>query len=155
MQSERIATIAAVVNSLSVVILVAVTAYYAKKTADILEESRKARIASESQALAAQHSLDLLRAQLVDQLGIGRAVIESAIESAMSAISYWKQRPLTNVSKGPGLPPSGNLVPANALAAVEHARRFSPQAAQELSSAFDDLRSAVSEIERVKLLTNG
>jgi hypothetical protein len=42
-------------------------------------------------------------------------------------------------------------VPFNATSAVDHVQRISVVAARELSSAFDDLRGAVSEIERTRL----
>jgi hypothetical protein len=148
-------------------ILVWTTIRYARSTAEILEESRKSREAIELQAKAAQsqssasqaqasaafESIALVREQLEDQLGLGRSVIHSAIDRAVSAISYWKERPLADVAKAPGLPPSDNLIPPNASAAVEHARRNAPQVTQELSSAFDDLRNARNEIERIRLLS--
>jgi hypothetical protein len=133
-----------------VAVLVGVTWKYARSTSAILTESGKMRLAAEKQASAAQRSVDLLTSQIQEQLGLGRSVVKSAIESALSAIAYWKQRPLTSVAMAPGLPPSDNLVPANALAAVEQARRISSEAAEQLSSAFDDLRNAVNEIERLR-----
>jgi hypothetical protein len=148
--AAAVSALAAVANVLLVAVLVWVTWQYARSTDAILRESEKARLAAENQASAAQKSVDLLMSQLQEQLGLGRGVIQSTIESALTAIAYWKQRPLTSVAAAPGLPPSDNLIPANALAAVEHARRISPEAAQQLSSAFDDLRNAVNEIERVR-----
>jgi len=133
-------------------VLAVTTILYLRTTNRILTESRKSREAAEKQALAAQRSVDLLQQQFAEQLGLGRSVVQSAIDSAIAAISYWKQRPLTHVAKASGFPPSDNLIPANALAAVDHARRISPQAAEDLSSAFDDLRNAVNEIERTRLL---
>jgi hypothetical protein len=155
MKPETVNAVASVVNAVSVVALVCITAYYAEKTAEILDESRKARIASETQAAAAQRNLDFLQIQFEEERGLGRTVIQSAIESALSAISYWKQRPVTDFSKGAGFPAPDNLIPASALAAVEHARRISADTARQLSSAFDDLRNAKSEIERVRLSLGG
>lgn len=148
--SNVVSAFAAALNVILVGVLVWVTRQYAKSTDKILLESEKARLAAEKQASAAQKSVDLLTSQLQDQLGLGRGIVQSALESALSAIAYWKQRPITNVSAAPGFPPSDTLLPANALAAVEHARRISPTMAQVLSSAFDDLRNASSEIERLR-----
>ena len=53
----------------------------------------------------------------------------------------------------PGFPPSDNLLPINAQQAVEHARRISPAMGVALPSAFDDLRDAVNEIERLRANT--
>jgi hypothetical protein len=164
--SDWLAAHAAAVQALASVasvilagILVWTTIRYARSTADILEESRKSRKAVESQASASQaqaaaafEGIALVRQQLEDQLGLGKSIIHIAIDSAVSAISYWKERPLTDVAKAPGLPPPDNLIPANAPAVVEHARRIAPQVTQELSSAFDDLRNARNEIERIRLL---
>lgn len=151
--------LASVVSVILAGVLVWTTIRYASSTANILEESRKSRKAIESQASASRaqasaafQSIELVRQQLEDQLGIGRSVIHSAVDSAVSAISYWKERPVTDVAKALGLPPTDNLIPANASAAIEHARRIDPQVAQELSSAFDDLRNASHEIERIRLL---
>lgn len=164
MISAAIAAIAAIVNAVSIVVLVIITNRYAKSTAEILDESRKARQAAERQANAAQESIsasirqasaaqasvDLLHQQLEEQLGLGRGVIQSAIASAMSAISYWKSKPLSDVSRAGSLPPTDDLLPMNAVAAIEHARRISAEGAQFLSEAFDDLRLAKNEIERIK-----
>lgn len=108
--------------------------------------------ASEAQARAAFESIHLLRERLEDELGLGRSIIHSSIDSAVSAISYWKQRPLTSIASAPGFPPSDDLIPPNALRAAEHARHVSAQASELLSSAFDDLRDARKEIERTRLL---
>ena len=166
--SAAVQAAASVASVLLAGALVWTTIRYARITAQILQESRKSREAAELQAKAAQsqasaaqaqatathETLTLLKQQLEEQLGLGRGIVQSAVDSAVSAILYWKQRPLTHVAKAPGFPPSDNLVPTNAIAAVEHARRISPQAAQELSSAFDDLRNAVNEIERTRLLSS-
>jgi hypothetical protein len=149
-----ISALASVVNAVCVVVLAWITNRYADITARILDESRKSREAAEKQASAAQRSVDLLQNQIEDQLGLGRGIVRSAIQSSLSAISYWRQRPLTNTAAAPGFPPPDDLIPANSAAAVEHARRVSPEAAQAPSSAFDDLRNVVNEIERTRLLTS-
>jgi hypothetical protein len=152
--SAAVQAAAAIAGVVLTATLVATTILYLRATNRILLESRKSREAAERQASAAQRSVDLLQRQFAEQLGLGRAIVQSAVESALSAISYWNQRPLTKAAAGPGFPPPDNLIPANADAAVEHARRISPEAAQELSSAFDDLRNAVSEIERIRLISS-
>jgi len=163
--APAVQALASIANVILASILVWTTIQYARSTAKILEESRKSReaielqakaaqsqaSASEAQANAAFESIHLLRERLEDELGLGRSIIHSAIDSAVSAISYWKQRPLAQTASAPGFPPSDDLIPANALRAVEHARHVSPEAAEELSSAFDDLRKARNEIERARL----
>lgn len=68
----------------------------------------------------------------------------------MSAIDYWKGLPLKNLTATGAIPPTADLIPMNASSAVEHARRISPQGAQLLSSAFDNLRRARDEIESMR-----
>jgi hypothetical protein len=88
--------------------------------------------------------------QLEEQAGLGQSVVQSAIESAISQITWWKAKDLEGLARTQGLPLTDNLVPANATAAVDHARRISALAAQELSAAFDALRNAQSEIESMR-----
>jgi hypothetical protein len=107
-----------------------------------VEATIKSAEAATTSANAAQESLWLMRQQFQEQAGLGHSVVQSAIESAISQITYWKAQPLSNLAKHRALPPTDSLVPANALAAVDHARRIDQQAAQLVSSAFDDLRNA-------------
>jgi hypothetical protein len=155
--SLAVQALAAVASVLLTTVLVVTTIFYARVTRKILEESERTRkaaqrqaSATEQQATAAQRSVDLLQQQLAEQLGLGYSVVQSAIESAINAITYWKAQPLSNLAKHRALPPTDSLVPPNALAAVDHARRIDQQAAQQLSSAFDDLRNARNEIESMK-----
>ncbi len=149
-----VSAVAAVVNAGSVIVLVWITKRYAESTAAILEESRKARTAAESQASAARQSVEVLQQQLEDQLGLGRSVVQNAIDSAISTIGYWKERDLRTGPRALGFPPTDGLVPNNAISAVEHARRISGELAQHLSSAFDDLRNARNEIERMRAIAS-
>jgi hypothetical protein len=65
----------------------------------------------------------------------------------MRNIEFWKAQNLFNMASTRALPESIDLLPANHQAAVEHARRLSPDGSLELSSAFDHLRSARTEIQ--------
>ena len=136
-----IAVVGTAVNAASVEVLVLITNRYAKSTANILDESRKAREAAEKQAEAAQKSfsasvpqasaapasVSLLRQQIEGQLGLGRGIVQSATASALSRITYWKSLPLTNLSKASSLPPTIDFLPVNAQSSIEHARRISEQ----------------------------
>jgi hypothetical protein len=51
-----------------------------------------------------------------------------------------------------GLPPTDNLTPQNISAALNHARRIDAIAAEQVSSAFDDLQSARNHLEIMKEL---
>jgi hypothetical protein len=159
--AAAIQAVAAIASVILAGVLALITRHYASITNKILKESEKSRRAAElqasssqAQATAAFESIALVRQQMEDQLGLGRSVIHTVIDSAISAIARWKSLPLTHVAKAPGFPPSDDLIPANATNAVEHARRISHEMASQLSSAFDELKSARSEIERIRLLGN-
>jgi len=168
---DVISAAAAAINVILVAVLVVITWRYASSTANILEESRKARQAAEqqvttaqaqasaaqSQATAAYETLHLLREEIQDLSGLGRGIVQSAIQSTISAIEYWKRQSLKDLAQLQSFPPTDGLVPANANSAVEHARRISPSGAQLLSAAFDNLRRTREEIERIKQagLANG
>lgn len=155
--SLAVQAVVAVASVFLTAALVATTIFYARTTRKILEESQKTRLAAErqasaalQQASAAQRSVELLQQQFAEQLGLGHSVVQSAIESGISAITYWKAQDLRSLAWARGLPATDSLVPANALAAVDHARRIDQQAAQLVSSAFDDLRNARNEIESMR-----
>ena len=115
-----------------------------------VEAAIKSADAATTSANAAQESLSLMRHQFEEQAGIGQSIVQSAIESAISQITWWKAKDLERLARFQGLPLTDNLVPANATTAVDHARRISAPAAQELSAAFDALRTAQSEIESMR-----
>ena len=122
--SAAVQALSAVVGVLLTGALVWTTVRYLQTTMGILEESRKAREATEKQASAAQRSVDFLQLQLNEQRGLARSVVQSAIDTAIAAIALWKRRPFTDVSKARGFPDPDNLVPTNANIAVEHADRY-------------------------------
>jgi hypothetical protein len=155
--SLAVQALAAAASVLLTAVLVVTTIFYARTTKKILEESQKARLAAQKQASAAEQqasaafrSVELLQEQIMEQLGLGHSIVQTAIESAISAITYWKAQDLRGLAHARGLAPTDSLVPANALAAVDHARRIDQQAAQLVSSAFDDLRNARNEVESMK-----
>lgn len=156
MSPETITSYSAVVQALAAVVsaglagvLVWVTRRYTTITGKILEESRKARSANESSASAALASVHLMRQQLEDEAGLGRSIVQTTIDSATNAVAYWKEQKISSLSPY-RLPPTDSLVPSDADAAVNHARRISLSIASKLSSAFDDLRNARNEIEGMR-----
>jgi hypothetical protein len=146
------------VNAISVVVLVAVTAYYAWTTRRILRESEKMRKAAEKQAAAASaqasaafDTLYHLRQQVEELQGLGKSIVRAAIDSAVSAIENWRRFDIrNNFAIAEAFPPSDGLVPGNAQAVLEHARRISEDCFALLSGAFDDLRMAHNEIEALR-----
>jgi hypothetical protein len=148
--ADWIVAVASIVNAISVVILVRITSRYAESTQQILEESRKSREAAEKQAAAAQANIDFLQHQIETQAGLGRMMVQSAIESRITSITYWRSLPLSDLSRATSLPNPNDLLPANLSSALEHARGISPTIGQLFSEAVDNLRIAKNEIERAK-----
>lgn len=115
----------------------------------------KSADAATTSAIAAQESLRLMREQLEDQAGLGESVLQGAIESTISAIQFWKGQDLPKLANMRGLPPTENLAPQNTSAALNHARKIDKSAAQQVSSAFDDLESARLELEIMREMAPG
>ena len=135
--------IAAVVNAAAVLILVAVTAWYAWSTHRILRATKR-------QADVAEASLNVAQHQLQEQAQIGKMIIANAIQTATADIEYWKEIGVLNLAATRALPANIDLVPANAGSALEHASRISKEAAAELQAAFNCLRRARGELEMLR-----
>jgi hypothetical protein len=162
--TDWIVAVASSVNAISVVVLVVITYKYAESTKAILEESHKAREAAErqadaaqqnikaanSQANAAQANVDFLQRQLEAQIGLGRGMVQAAIDSAIRSISYWRGLQISDLSRATSLPDPSGLLPPNIATVVEHASRISVPAAELVSEGFDNLRLAKNEVERVR-----
>jgi hypothetical protein len=131
---------ASVVNAISVLVLVAVTAFYARETS-------KSRKAAERVAQTSEDTVRMLRLQIEEQAGLGRTIVKTATQSALRAIEYWQlENNICNLATLLQLPSDINLVPEGARSAVEHGRRISVEGSEELSSCFDSLRFAETEI---------
>jgi len=135
------------INVFLVFALVLITGYYAWSTKRILEESRKAREAAERQAAAAEESIRALRQRLEEETGLSRTIVAAAIQTATRNIERWKNLNIPNLAVIYGLPQTVDLLPLDYGSAVQHARRISIEASEELSSAFDSLRTAKTEID--------
>ncbi|MBZ5641150.1 MAG: hypothetical protein LAO19_00155 [Acidobacteriia bacterium] len=147
-----------IVNAISVVVLVLVTWYYARTTKRILRESEKMRQAAErqatyaaSQANSAQESLNILRGQIENLLGLGSSVVCTAIDSTIRNIEDWKKLDIShNLATAKYFPPSSGILPGNAQTVLEHARKISNECVSLLNDAFSDLRTAQNYIEMLK-----
>jgi hypothetical protein len=148
--TDWITAIAAIVNALSVIVLVVITNRYATSTQAILEESRKAREAAERQATAAQANIEFLQRRLEEQTGLGRNTVQGAINTAIASIFYWRALPISDLSKASSLPSPEDLLPMNLSTVLEQARGISPFVGGLVSVGFDNLQLAKNEIERIK-----
>jgi hypothetical protein len=143
------------INAISVVVLVAVTWYYARTNNRILKESEKMRRAAELQAAAAAATLRRLKEQAVHQNALSRSIVRTTIDSAIQNAKDWKGLIRINFVNGYTFPSPDNLVPADFHGVMQHAREISLDCANSLSSAFDDLRSAQKEIEVLRQGSKG
>jgi len=144
-----VTALATAINTVFVIILVRVTQQYTRITGEILKAAQAQACASQAQASAARESIAALKEQIESQLGLGRAIVQSVVSSALGQIEYWKSVEVSFTTSRT-LPPTDDLVPANSMSAVEHARRLSAEGVEHLSAAFDCLKLARNEIEAVK-----
>jgi hypothetical protein len=143
------------INAVSVIVLVAVTGYYAWTTRNILKESEKMRKAAEKQAIAADAQASVanatlahLRHQVEELQGLGKSTVRTTVDSVISSIEDWRKLDIReNLVTAEAFPSPAGLVPENASIALEHARRISEDCVSALTSAFDDLRAAQNQIE--------
>jgi len=158
----------------TVVIAVATVAYVwltrrlwqeTKKSADAATEAvraakdnalaaKQSASAAQSSAGAASESAALMRQQFYDQAERGRLTVEFTIDSAVNAIDHLKSQSLGEWAIVHALPPTVNLFPLTAGAVIEYACPISALLATKLSSAFDDLRIAFDQIERLRNLVS-
>lgn len=132
-------------NVILVFVLVIITAFYAidaHKARKAAEGSARAALA---QAEAAKRSLDLLTKQIEEQAGMGRTIVKSTIQSALTNIEYWRALNLANLAARYALPATIEIVPIDAAPAVRHARSISIEGSEQLASAFDSMRLAQNE----------
>jgi hypothetical protein len=135
------------INVALVFALVVITAYYARSTKRILEESRKTREAAERQALAAEESVRALRQRLEEEAGLSKMIVAAAIQTPTRNIEHWKSLNIPNLAVINGIPKTVDLLPSDYESAVQHARCISVEASVELAGAFDSLGTAKTEID--------
>ncbi len=150
MSTESVIAVFTAINAVSVVVLAIITYHYARSTKKILEESRKARLASESQALAAQESLTVLRQQIEEQAGIANTAIQQTIQTALERIIYWETQNVQNIVFSGEVPDTIGLVPSNQQSVVDHAMRISREISLDLERGFEQLKRAENELAVMK-----
>lgn len=128
-------------------------------TQRILQETSKTRAAAEQSATAAQASanaafetIHLMREQIEEAAGLGRTIVQTTIDSAVSATTYLLDHNLADWGVVRSMAPTENLFPQKAMSALDHAARIHPAGAVTLSSAFDDLKTCLAEIESLRNL---
>jgi hypothetical protein len=129
---------------------VLVTATYVLITRGLWQQTKKSADAATTSANAAQESVRLMRQQLDEQAGLGRSMVKTAVASAISATTSWRAQNIANLATTRSLPPTDDLVPADGRAVLYHAARIDPEAAELISSAFDDMGQARSKIESIR-----
>lgn len=146
MSTESVIAVFTAINAVSVVVLSIITWHYARSTKRILEESRKARLASESQARAAQESLTVLRQQIEEQAGIASIAIQQTIQTALERIIFWEIQNVQDMVFNGEVPDTIGLVPSNHQSVIDHAMRISGDISLDLERGFEQLNRAENEI---------
>ncbi len=140
--------VAAVVSLIVAGVLAFLTYRYMKLTKGILDETSKARKANEDSARAALDSVKLMRQQLAEQTGLGAFIVTSTIDTAVTAIEPLLQpEAFQKWSAAESLSRMNVLLEQPADRAVTHAARINADAAKQLSSAFDLLRTACTHLQ--------
>jgi hypothetical protein len=133
--SALVQAFAAVASLIVAAVLAYITHKYAKLTQGILDETSKARKASEDSARAARDSVNLMRQQLEEQTGLGAFIVASTIDTVVNEIEPILQpQPLRNQSVPKSISRLNILVEQRAESAVNHAARINVDVAQQLTS---------------------
>ena len=119
------------VNALTVIVLAAITWWYARnanRQADAAESQAKAAI---KQAEVGERQLAILQAQVQEQAGIAAARLKENIAELHQAATHWLERmrawgQLTEQKT------ELDLLPTDWSASIEHARKVSPEMYREL-----------------------
>jgi len=119
-------------------------------TAAIAYAGWRQAVTAERQDETARNLLKLQQAIEDQQAGIGRQMVLSAIDSAITSIKYWNTLPLSEIKTATSLPDPRDLVPRDGSTVLHHARSISAAVGQFMSEGIDRLELARNEIERLK-----
>lgn len=166
MTPESWTAVASVVNAVTVVVLAAITYWYARSAnrqaaaselqtaaanAQAKAAQAQARAATE-QATAAFQTLATLREQMDDAGQVGKAAVETRIVTTLRRIEEWESPGRLETAANQGaLAHNFSLIPADEPYLIESARRVSREFALRLTEAFDHLRSASDIINGMKM----
>jgi hypothetical protein len=146
--ATAIQAFAAIAGVLLTGALTATTVVYAVTTNRILQESRKTREAAEKQATANRESVDFMKQQFAEQVGLGPQILRESILDTKRLISYWMEQ-ATSIAYPPhGNPDPSKLANSSLVSAVVYARKISDECAQLVMEAHADLRNAKAEFEK-------
>jgi hypothetical protein len=139
-------SIPAWINALTVVVLAAITWWYAriaKRQADAAESQAKAAL---KQAEVAERQLDILQSQIQEQAGTALATMKENIAELQQTANHWFQRVQL---WGQLTPQSGvELLPAGWHVSLEYARKIAPQLYEELVTLQRSSKKASMMIEQ-------
>ncbi len=145
---------ATVVNAVAVVVLVIVTISYARSAKRQAQAAEQQARSAQAQATAAAATLNELRRQLYEQKNLDRAVVQGAVDSALSNVERWlapgPRQSLESVIRSHTLPPTTELLPDDVAQVLESARRVSGDLAASLGNVFDALRVAQANIDALR-----
>ena len=148
--AEAITAIAALIAALGTVAYFIATLYIFKVTKTSADAAQKSADAADKSADAAQNSIALMRQQFEEQAGLGAFIVNSAIDTAVTAIEAIVQpEPLRNWNVAGNLSLIEGLLGQKSEQAISHAARANADAAKQLSSAFDLLGLARSLLEEL------
>jgi hypothetical protein len=129
------------VNAASVVVLVAITAYYAW-------QSKRQVMAANRQAEAAQKTLDVLLKEKVEQREIDIATVGIQLQAATSMIDDWLIRVS---SESYDIPEEIDIAPANFIVSIQSAYRVDSVVAGYMYAGLQFIEKAETDIRVMQM----
>jgi hypothetical protein len=143
-----ITAIAALIAAVATVAYLFATVLIFRETKKSADAAEKSAAAANKSADAAQQSVALVRLQLEQQADLGAFVVTATIDTAVSAIEEMLEPDaLVNAKAQGALSRIRAVLEKQSERALNHAALINKDAAKQLSSAFDSLRTAVPEYE--------
>ncbi len=136
------------ISAFFTVVIAAATVAYVVLTKRLWHETNKSADAAKKSADAAQQSITLLRQQLEERARAGAFLVTDTIDLTASAIEeILKSSDLFAANVAGSFPRIRAVLDQRAEGVLNYAAPLSQDAAKELSSAFDSLRTGLSAYE--------
>lgn len=145
---------AAVASLIVAAVLVRITHRYATFTKEILEETAKARKATEDSARAALETTQLAKRQIEEQTDVGETILDTTLWKVINAAeTILAPDPFVNSRARDAL---ARLWAAldDAGAAIRHSARTNPETAKILTTCFENIRSGANDAQSIVQMTN-
>jgi hypothetical protein len=146
-----ITAIAALIAAIATVAYFFATYYILLETKKSAAAAEKSAAAADKSADAARESVALVRQEIEQQAGLGAFIVSTTIDTAINAIEQMMEpEPLLNPNVLGSLSLIRALLEKQAERSLNHAALSNKDAANQLSCAFDSLRTGLADYERFR-----